>query len=133
MISDVFHRLKFMERRGSGLKKIIKEYDPENLPEFYSDQQYFTVTLGNKNYGKRKTNQKTILETISNTENRILLLIRENPKISIDAISKKLGNITKSGVKYNLKKLKNKSIIKRIGADKGGYWKIINNSFKNED
>lgn len=129
MISDVFHRLKFMERRGSGLKKIIKEYYPENLPEFYSDQQYFTVTLGNKNYGKRKTNQKTI----SNTENRILLLIRENPKISADTMSKKLGNITKSGVKYNLKKLKNKSIIKRIGTDKGGYWKIINNSFKNED
>lgn len=26
VISDIFHRLKYMERRGSGLKKIIKEY-----------------------------------------------------------------------------------------------------------
>ena len=33
VISDVFHRLKFMERRGSGLKKILKEYEEKELPE----------------------------------------------------------------------------------------------------
>ena len=54
MISNVFHRLKFMERRGSGLKKIIKEYDSESLPEFYSDQQYFTVTLEIRIMGKER-------------------------------------------------------------------------------
>jgi predicted HTH transcriptional regulator len=39
-----------MERRGSGLKKIIKEYDDKELPVFYSDQQFFVVTLKNQNY-----------------------------------------------------------------------------------
>lgn len=52
VISDIFHRLKYMERRGSGIKKILKEYDEENLPQFYSDQQYFIVTLKNKNYNE---------------------------------------------------------------------------------
>jgi len=39
-----------MERRGSGIKKILKEYEEENHPEFYSDQQCFIVTSKNKNY-----------------------------------------------------------------------------------
>lgn len=38
IISDVFHRLKFMESRESGLKKILKEYEKEKLPQFYSDR-----------------------------------------------------------------------------------------------
>jgi ATP-dependent DNA helicase RecG len=50
VISDIFHRLKFMERRGSGIKKIIKEYGEATFVKFYSDQQHFIVTLENKNY-----------------------------------------------------------------------------------
>ena len=41
IISDMFHRLRFMERRGSGLKKIAKEYQNENPPVFYSTEQVF--------------------------------------------------------------------------------------------
>ena len=58
VISDIFHRLKYMERRGSGIKKILKEYEEGNHPEFYSDQQCFIVTLKNKNY-QQATQQAT--------------------------------------------------------------------------
>ena len=129
IISDVFHRLKFMERRGSGLKKILKEYEAENSPLFYSDQQYFTVTLINKNYGTKKTTQRTIQRTtqrtIQKTEERILALITQDPTITQNDIATQLGDITPSGVKYNLKKLRSKGLINRIGADNGGYWVII--------
>jgi predicted HTH transcriptional regulator len=33
--------------------------------------------------------------------------------------------ITSDGVFWNIKKLKANGIIQRIGADRGGYWKII--------
>ena len=32
--------------------------------------------------------------------------------------------LTEDGIKYNLAQLNRKEIIKRIGPDKGGYWKI---------
>ena len=57
LLADFFHRLKLMERRGSGMKKIIGEYkrfeDLENYhaPEFRSNATEFHVTLWNLNYG----------------------------------------------------------------------------------
>ena len=47
-----------MERQGSGIKKIIENYElevnyGEDLkPEFYSDSSQFSVILKNLNYGK---------------------------------------------------------------------------------
>jgi len=56
VIADLFHRMKFMERRGSGLTKIISEteklpgYDSSMKPEFYSTPSDFRVVLKNVNY-----------------------------------------------------------------------------------
>ena len=56
VIADLFHRMKYMERRGSGLKKIISEtemlpgYKPEFKPEFLSTAMDFKVTFKNLNY-----------------------------------------------------------------------------------
>ena len=53
-----FARLGYMERQGSGIKKIIENYElevnySEDLkPEFYSDSSQFSVILKNLNYGK---------------------------------------------------------------------------------
>lgn len=124
VISDVFHRLKFMERRGSGLKKILKEYESENLPEFYSNQHYFIVTLLNKNYVQEKATPETTPQIISKNEARILALIKIKPNITGKEIENKLGDITLDGIKYNLKKLKDREIIRRFGPNKGGYWQI---------
>ena len=56
ILADIFSRLKYMERRGSGMKKIIGEYKRfENLenyhaPEFSSNASEFHVTMWNLNY-----------------------------------------------------------------------------------
>jgi ATP-dependent DNA helicase RecG len=55
IIADLFHRMKYMERRGSGLKKIVSEtkmlpgYSERFLPQFYSTTSSFTVVLKNIN------------------------------------------------------------------------------------
>lgn len=57
VIADVFSRMNYMERRGSGFKKIKADYHRavnfrEALePQFYSDRNNFIVTLFNLNYG----------------------------------------------------------------------------------
>lgn len=56
VIADLFHRMKFMERRGSGLRKIVSEteklpgYTEELRPEFLSSGTDFRVVLKNVNY-----------------------------------------------------------------------------------
>ena len=42
MIADLFHRMKYMERRGSGLRKIVSE--TEKLPGY--SEIYNTRSLG---------------------------------------------------------------------------------------
>ncbi|MCC8162055.1 MAG: hypothetical protein LIO86_02520 [Lachnospiraceae bacterium] len=56
IIADVFGRMNYMERRGSGFKKIKSDYRaavnylPEPEPRFYSDSSSFWVTLYNLNF-----------------------------------------------------------------------------------
>ena len=40
-------------------------------------------------------------------------------------ISSNLGSLSEDGVKYNLKVLQQKGVIKRIGPANGGYWKVL--------
>ena len=56
VIADLFHRMKYMKRRGSGLKKIISEtemlpgYKAEFKPKFSSTAMDFKVTFKNLKY-----------------------------------------------------------------------------------
>ena len=58
VLADVFARLGYMERQGSGFKKITEayyaahNYRAELEPKFYSDGTSFQVTLYNLNYGQ---------------------------------------------------------------------------------
>ena len=46
-----------------------------------------------------------------------------NPFITAPELSSIVG-ISLSKIKENISKLKNKGLLKRVGPDKGGYWKI---------
>lgn len=49
VISGVFSRLGFMERRGSGIDRILNSYvEVAQKPTFYSDSDFFIVTLPNR-------------------------------------------------------------------------------------
>ena len=57
VLADLFARLGYMERQGSGLEKIIEwyqvcaNYTEEKMPAFASTSSQFIVTLPNLNYG----------------------------------------------------------------------------------
>ena len=58
VLADIFGRLGYMERQGSGFKKITEayraahNYRDELEPKFYSDASSFQVTLYNLNFGQ---------------------------------------------------------------------------------
>lgn len=136
VLADVFQRLGYMERKGSGLTKIINayqnanNYDESKMPQFISSRVEFTVILKNLNYGsdmrseyeEGETTQR-VEEFVQLTEEVFLNALRKNPKISRKELSKMLM-ISEDGVKYHLKKLKNKGLIEHIGASRGGYWRV---------
>ena len=136
VLADVFQRLGYMERKGSGLTKIINayknanNYDESKAPQFISSRVEFTVILKNLNYGE-SINDKSEINDVSQavekyvqrTEEIFLNALRNNPYISRKELSRLLM-ISEDGVKYHLKKLKNKGLIEHIGASRGGYWVV---------
>lgn len=54
---------------------------------------------------------------------KILELIKQTPKITLDEIANVLG-ISKRAVEKQVKKLREANIIERIGSDRSGWWKI---------
>lgn len=49
IISDIFGRLHYMDRRGSGIQRILNSYKGLiEQPDFYSDSTVFLVTLPNR-------------------------------------------------------------------------------------
>lgn len=50
VIADVFSRMHLMERRGSGIKEILRLHRDKKMPEFYSSDILFTIKFWNQNY-----------------------------------------------------------------------------------
>lgn len=123
------------------MKDLMQE---AGLPEpAYSIEGMFTVSLQRP----VKTSEKTVEEIKDNspkvldlstplaneedkkkpsekTSEKILKLIGEDSKITIEELSVKISKSTRA-IELQLKKLKESKIISRIGPDKGGEW-IIN-------
>ncbi len=74
--TDFFSRLKFMERRGSGFRKIIEDYDfQENttkdlMPKFLTGNDEFVLTLYNLNYMKDNNVPQDVPQDHINGENK---------------------------------------------------------------
>lgn len=68
VLADIFGRLGYMERQGSGFKKITESYHAahnyrkELEPEFYSDVTSFQVTLYNLNYSTTTNSANVSIE-----------------------------------------------------------------------
>ena len=144
VIADLFHRMRYMERRGSGLKKILNEtsklpgYSKKLKPEFYSSNSSFSVILKNVNYKVGGINEginegindglnEGINQKVNGVENRhvrIIDLIKNNPAITLSELQNKL-NISESTLERDVSVLKKQNKIKRAGSKKSGHWEII--------
>ena len=134
-IAEIFSRMKIIESWGTGIKRMIsscKEYgirEPELLeigdsfrvnlyrPSFEEVHQKFTKS-------SPKSSPKSLSPILNPTQQKIVDMIMDNPRITQSAIAEKLS-LTTRAVKKSIKELTDKGIIERIGAARGGTW-IIN-------
>jgi len=54
----------------------------------------------------------------------IISAMKLNPQISTIELAQ-LTNVSVKNIEYHLQRLKSKSLIRRIGPDKGGHWEVI--------
>lgn len=69
-----------------------------------------------------KSSEKGVLGSEKSSE-KILDLIKNKPTISAAEIAMEI-DISARGVEKQIRKLREAGIIKRVGADRGGYWEI---------
>jgi ATP-dependent DNA helicase RecG len=144
IIADLFHRMKYMERRGSGLEKIINEtkklpgYAEQFLPGFYSSISSFTVVLKNVNYTSKQSDDVGLgvglnvglSVGINETQKKIIDIIISNPDVKAQELADALG-ITRRRVESNIRKLKAIGLIESEGAKKNGRW-IVSTDIKGD-
>lgn len=141
VLADIFHRMRFMERRGSGLKDIVGEtsrlpgYLETDKPEFYSTNNSFRVVIKNVNYKFEGDTANTgsfndpvngpVNEPVKLTvkEQKIIKLIMNNPNITRKEMSETM-ECSLSTVKRTIASLEEKQILEREGSDKTGIWII---------
>ena len=150
VIADLFGRLDFMERRGSGFRKILEDYRFEEnfeegkTPVFRSDPYSFSVTLYNLNYGanggntggeaseevREKFGESSVkvrdnhVSEANNTQNRILDYLASNPNLTATDLSIKTG-LSIRAIEKNIKKLKDNGLLVRHGSARAGYWEVL--------
>lgn len=131
ILADIFARMNFMDRRGSGFDKIINGTnrlfdDGQNHVEFFATQTYFSVVIYNANYKDELQNgtvNGTVNDTVNDTEKLIIKHISENNEVTIDKLVE-LCSKSRRTITRNMKLLQEKGIIERIGSDKSGCWKV---------
>lgn len=72
----------------------------------------------------QKTTQKEIIE-LSENQIAIVEYLKEYPQVTRKQIAGHIPNITENGIKYNLARLQELGILKRIGGRKLGYWVFV--------
>ena len=117
-IADLLHRIKYVEKMGTGINKIKRLLKNAGLPKpKFEFTSFFTVIF-------RRTKKDIAVKTVEKTVEKILSLIMNNPKITQKELMDEI-NLTRRGIEWNLKKLKDEGRILRIGPAKGGYWKVL--------
>lgn len=127
IIADLFSRIHFGEKMGSGMKRMKDVCKRENAPYpkiSYTDTHFYIVFKQSNEYLKMAKPDSGIIRSSQKSSQKIISLIKENPKITIGELADTVG-ISPRGVKKNIKYLKEKKLLKRIGPDKGGHWKIL--------
>ncbi|MBE6450323.1 MAG: winged helix-turn-helix transcriptional regulator [Alphaproteobacteria bacterium] len=74
---------------------------------------------------KSKVESKEKIEkSKEKSKEKIMRFISENPQITTNQLAE-FANLSVAGVEKNLRQLKEKNLIRRIGPDKGGHWEVV--------
>jgi len=143
LIAETMYKSSDIEKWASGLRRIYEECTASHVKfEFKRIPMGFVVIFYRPKWEDGKglidsevieeglqkvrgeTRGKTRVETRGKTGVKILQIIKENPQVTIPGLSQATG-LTIKGVEWNIKTLKKKELLKRVGPAKGGHWEVV--------
>ena len=71
---------------------------------------------------EKKVTEKVTVKVTANQQ-KIIDVIKNNPFVTQEELAEIVG-IARKNIVANMKKLQDNGLIKRVGADKNGYWQI---------
>lgn len=123
VLASIFLQLRISERSGRGVPKIVSIYGKESI-KIEKNRITVTIPFNKINVNSFEIVSDKVYHKVTNkTEDSIIAIIRDNPNITVNQLMIKTS-LSEPGVKKNLKQLKEKGIIERVGSNKTGYWKI---------
>ncbi|MBR0073907.1 MAG: winged helix-turn-helix transcriptional regulator [Bacteroidales bacterium] len=120
-------RLRTPLNKSDEMSNVIKEAEVgQPAPEFkqYDFMLRATIRKVALQGDSQKTTQKDSEKTTQKTTQKIIEAIMGNPNISIEELAVVCG-LTRDGINYNIRNLKKRGVIRRVGPDKGGHWEVI--------
>ncbi|WP_262363743.1 RNA-binding domain-containing protein [Aliarcobacter cryaerophilus] len=126
LIAYPFFLAGYIESWGRGIEKIIEESQKFNgiTPQFKWENGLWVEFYFNTDKSSPNGLGEKLGEKLGETQQNIIKLMQNNPKIAITALAVELG-ISTTAIEKHIKTLKDKNIIQRIGGAKGGHWEIL--------
>ena len=125
LLADIFERLGYMERKGSGFGKIIDAYEfqvnytEDKKPYFRSDRAGFVAIMPNLDYDVPQGVPQGDPQD-GTIDERIIAPIIKDSSISTEQMAAFKGVSAKT-IKRHIKKMNN---IKYVGSGYSGHWEI---------
>jgi len=129
---SMMQRANLVEKVGSGIKRIndaMNEYKLDK-PLIEYENIWFRIVftrpdLQSNSYQQRRSDIKdvTVSVTVNDTQKKILNIMRKQPRITYDELAE-MVNKSRRTVIRQVKNLREKGLVQRIGSDKSGHWKI---------
>jgi ATP-dependent DNA helicase RecG len=120
----------YIDSWGRGTLKIINSCKEYGLPEPTIIEKnggievtmLSTPRIGSE--GLVKGLVKELVKELSENQIKLLELIESRPKVTKEDMAKYIG-ISTTAIDKNIKTLREKGILERVGGRKEGYWKIL--------
>lgn len=117
VIASVFKAIGFIEQYGTGIRRMIKACEEQNLkpPEFIEDKDYLIVRFQRRTLDSRGS---------SDDEKVVISLIVDNPNITKKEISEMTG-ISESRIKRIVSNMRKNGLIGYEGNSQNGRWVVM--------
>ena len=128
-IAKMAKEMGLIERYGTGIRRVKNMFLDYGLeePVYESLSDGVAVTVWGLKFDENNDevsdkNTENIEKTVEKTVEKIMEVLKEKPEITIKELVELTG-LSRRGIEWNIKQLKTKGLIERVGSKKEGYWK----------
>ena len=105
-------------------KEIGLSFQVQFVKKDYKEDVRIGDGVGNERETTQYTTQYTT-QKLTEAQNLILSYLREHPKATRAELNGHIKGVTVDGIKYNLARLQELGLLKRIGSKRYGYWIVV--------